>query len=79
MNINRWCIHSPVASHPQAALEAATRRNIASYIDIHLKGAYTEWFGISPELISVLDTIYNMAYSAAETEKLQTGPVTHMP
>jgi len=44
-----------------------------------LKGAYTEWFGISPELISVLDTIYNMAYSAADTEKLQTGPVTHVP
>ncbi|HUU20496.1 MAG TPA: hypothetical protein VMW72_25325 [Sedimentisphaerales bacterium] len=25
MNINRWCIHYPAASHPQAALEAATR------------------------------------------------------
>ncbi len=44
-----------------------------------LKGAYTEWFGISPELISVLDTIYDMAYSAADTVKLQTGPVTHVP
>ncbi len=54
-------------------------QNIAAYIDIHLKRAYTEWFGISPELISVLDTIYNMAYSAADTEKLQTGPVTHVP
>ncbi len=53
--------------------------SIAPYIDIHLKGAYTEWIGISPELISVLDTIYNMAYSAADTEKLQTGPVIHVP
>ena len=48
-----------------------------------LKGAYTEWFGISPELISVLDTIYNMAYwppkPPTETVKLQTGPVTHVP
>ena len=26
MNINRWCIHSPVASHPHASLEAATRQ-----------------------------------------------------
>lgn len=54
-------------------------RKIAAFIDIHLKGAYTEWFGISPELISVLNTIYNMAYSGADTEKLQTGPVTHVP
>jgi hypothetical protein len=62
-----------------AKLASLRSTSVAAYIDIHLKGAYTEWFGISPELISVLDTIYNMAYSAAETEKLQTGPVTHVP
>ncbi len=57
-------------------------RSITAYIDIHLKGAYTEWFGISPELISVLHTINNFAYSTtsgADTVKLQTGPVAHVP
>ena len=62
-----------------AKLASLQSTSVAAYIDIYFKGAYTEWFGISPELISVLDTIYNMAYSAADTEKLQTGPVTHVP